>query len=305
MGQMIKDLSYWQRRWPKADVERVKKFVKYGQVYIVRVDSEPKIVYTVGLTEIGGLPEFLISNFEEDALHEILLGKLVERVQAKGRITVDKEFRLQKRRATLKTISDLEGRKVASLAFALYGSKLKLIQCVFPDKNGIYPWSLTKLVDQDHMANHVPLYADGPYPGELWRRADNEHDRHARKYRSIELRGDVDPFPGHADIFIGALNSAVAVAKKAGGLRRFHHTDYRSGGLAIYYRFRLDEVSESVEESVEEIVLDAHHRSRSTCILCGKRAKPSPRMAPNGAELPFCDKHDANLAYGVLNFEYS
>ena len=53
MGQMIRDITYWQRRWPKADVAKVQKVVKAGQVYMVRVDSEPKIAYTVGLTEIG------------------------------------------------------------------------------------------------------------------------------------------------------------------------------------------------------------------------------------------------------------
>lgn len=301
---MIKDLRYWQRRWLKADVAQAQKAVKSGQVCMVRVDSEPIIMYTAGLTEIG-IPELLISDFESNSLHEILLSKLVDRVLTKGPITVDAEFRLQTRRATLKTISKLESRKVASLAFALYGGKLKVAQCVFSDRNGVYPWSVTKVVDDDHMANHVPLYADGPLPGDLWRRADDEIDRHARKFKKIKLRGDVDPFPGHAKIFLDALNSAVVIAKKVGGLQRFHHTNYRSGSLAISYDFQADEVRESVQESIEGIVHDAEHLSRSACILCGRKAKPSPRMVVNGAKLPFCDKHDANLAYGLLNFQYS
>jgi hypothetical protein len=301
---VIVDLRDWRRRWEKDSLAAARAEVASGGVRLVRIDESPAITYTVGLTVNYGFPELAVAGFESEQAQK-LVRKLVDQVRSNGHIPFDQEFLLLKRRAVLKIVENAENRKVASLAHALYKGKFELAQCVFSDPNGSYPWSLPDGVDEDYLFSQICLYETYPPLVKLGKEADREYARHVRQYKSVDTTGEeLYPYPGHNKIFLTALDRAVAAAKKSGGLSAFHHIDYRYGDLRIYFEFRREDFSESAYDKIDEIVDQARSKSRSVCILCGGKAAPSPRVQTHGAPLPFCDSHDANLAFAMINLEY-
>ena len=161
------------------------------------------------------------------------------------------------------------------------------------------------LSTNDADAEALTLSGDALWAAGFFDEADREYARHVRQYKGVDTTGDeLYPYPGHNKIFLTALDRAVAVAKKSGGLSAFHHIDYRYGDLRIYFEFRRDDFSEAAYDKIDKIVAQARSKSRSVCILCGARAAPSPRVQTHGAPLPFCDAHDANLARAMINLEY-
>ena len=84
------------------------------------------------------------------------------------------------------------------------------------------------------------------------------------------------PWPGHTTVFAEALRAAVRVARKAGGLSRFHVFCYRRGMIEL--SIEANDPSAEIEAKLGAIAEEAAQKSGKICALCGKPARRSKRM---------------------------
>jgi hypothetical protein len=106
---------------------------------IVGVMADPPYCYTVGLTQSRMHPEVLIAGLSAQIAHD-LLAAIIKRIPDGGQLPVDEPIsEIANMPLVLKRMSP-KNALIANIARVFYDDKFEMLQMVWPDKNGRFPW---------------------------------------------------------------------------------------------------------------------------------------------------------------------
>lgn len=123
----------------EAMFSKVKGDIDRDGYSIITVMDNPPFAYTVGLTQSRNHPEIIISGLDAETGHA-LLSTIIERIPASSRLPIDEPIeKIANFPLVLKPVPR-KVRKTANIARALYQEKFELLQLVWPDARGRFPW---------------------------------------------------------------------------------------------------------------------------------------------------------------------
>jgi hypothetical protein len=130
---------YVHQHGVEAMFDKVKGDIDRDGFSIVGVMDTPPFSYTVGLTQSRHHPEIVITGLDLQT-GRALLHAIVERIPAAVRLPIDEPIeKIANFPLVLKPVPR-ETSKVANMARALYEQNFELLQLVWPDAKGRFPW---------------------------------------------------------------------------------------------------------------------------------------------------------------------
>ena len=130
---------YVHRHGLEAMFGKVKGDIDRDGYSIVGVMDNPPYSYTVGLTQSRKHQEILIAGIGGLTAYHLLIA-LIKRIPDNGQLPLDEPIsEIANMPLVLKKMAP-ENARIANMARALYDDSFEMLQLVWPDENGRFPW---------------------------------------------------------------------------------------------------------------------------------------------------------------------
>lgn len=137
--QTPEELCYAHRHGLDAMLGKVQGDIDRDGYSILKILHENPYCYTVGLTQSRGHPELFIRGVPIPTGHH-LLADLIKRIPDGGRLATGEPIeKLANFPLILRTFAP-ENRAIARFATLFYQDAFSMLQLVWPDANGRFPW---------------------------------------------------------------------------------------------------------------------------------------------------------------------
>lgn len=134
----------------------------WAVVNVAGDDDFPAYAYSVGLYETFQHPEVIIFGLAQPVLHEVInaIGFRAREGVRLG-ITDTDENVLVGYRCAFRPVSNKAETMYMGLAVEYYGTQVPALHCIWPDKNGRFPWQSGT---SPSFRRLQPMLSDGPEP---------------------------------------------------------------------------------------------------------------------------------------------